>query len=135
MGVWDKAHNTLLEIAADMGVPLAGLVGVLWIVIFAVLFRGALVRKRGLITPVAALAVASLAVLHSLIDFSLQIPGYAIVALSLIGAGLAQSFTENRSQNEPAPLSREASSYRGLQPSRRARELVPKGSVSVPDSA
>ena len=135
MGVWDKAHNTLLEIAVDMGVPLAGLVGVLWIVIFAVLFRGALVRKRGLITPVAALAVASLAVLHSLIDFSLQIPGYAIVALSLIGAGLAQSFTENRNQNGSAPLPREASSYRGLQPSRRARELVPKGSVSVPDSA
>ena len=97
-GVWDKAHNTLLEIAADMGIPIAALIIVVWIVIFAVLMRGTLVRQRGLVTPVAALAVATLAVLHSLIDFTLQIPGYSIVALSLIGAGLAQSFPGNRSQ-------------------------------------
>ncbi len=97
-GVWDKAHNTLLEIAADIGVPIAALVVIVWIVIFAALVRGTLVRQRGLITPVAALAVAALAVLHSLIDFPLQIPGYSIVALSLIGAGLAQSFSGNRSQ-------------------------------------
>jgi hypothetical protein len=46
---------------------------------------------------VAALSVAVLAVLHSLVDFSLQIPGYAIPALALIGAGLAQSFASVRS--------------------------------------
>jgi O-antigen ligase len=91
-GVWDLAHNTLLEIGAEMGVPIAGLVIVAWITIFIVLVRGALIRRRDLIVPVAALALATLAVLHSLIDFSLQIPGYAIVALTLIGAGLAQSF-------------------------------------------
>jgi O-antigen ligase len=98
-GVWDMAHNTLLEIAADMGVPVAALVAVAWIVIFAVLVRGAVIRRRGLLVPVAALAVATLAVLHSLIDFTLQIPGYAIVALSLVGAGLAQSFREHRGSN------------------------------------
>jgi O-antigen ligase len=95
-GVWDIAHNTLLEIAADMGVPIAVLVVVAWIVIFAMLVRGALTRRRDLVIPVAALAVAILAVLHSLIDFSLQIPGYAIVALALIGTGLAQSSSGNR---------------------------------------
>jgi O-antigen ligase len=99
-GVWDIAHNTLLEIAADMGVPIAALVAVAWIVIFAVLVHGTRVRGRGLIFPVAALAIAILAVLHSLIDFSLQIPGYATVALSLIGAGLAQSFPRARGRNE-----------------------------------
>ena len=45
-----------------------------------------------------ALAIALLAVLHSTIDFSLQIPGYAIVALSIIGAGVAQSFREQPDQ-------------------------------------
>ena len=80
-GVWDIAHNTLLEIAADMGVPIAALVVVAWIVIFVMLVRGIFIRRRGLLVPVAALAVATLAVSHSLIDFSLQIPGYAIVAL------------------------------------------------------
>jgi O-antigen ligase len=90
-GVWDIAHNTLLEIASDMGIPIATLVVVAWIAIFAVLIRGALIRRRDLVIPVVALAVAILAVLHSLIDFSLQIPGYAIVALALIGTGLARS--------------------------------------------
>jgi O-antigen ligase len=98
-GVWDMAHNTLLEIAADMGVPIAALVVVAWTVIFVMLVRGVFIRRRGLLVPVAALAVATLAVSHSLIDFSLQIPGYAIVALSLIGAGLAQSFGGERGQN------------------------------------
>jgi hypothetical protein len=64
-----------------------------------VLIRGALVRRRGRLVPIAALAVATLAVLHSLIDFTLQSPGYAIVALSLIGVGLAQSFGGAGSQN------------------------------------
>lgn len=100
-GVWDMAHNTLLEIAADMGVPIAALVVAAWIVIFAVLIRGALVRRRDLIVPVAALCVALLAVLHSLVDFTLQIPGYAIVALSLVGAGLVQSFP---SEKRPASV-------------------------------
>jgi O-antigen ligase len=89
---WDLAHNTLLQLAADMGVPIAAIVVGAWCVVFAVLFRGALIRRSGLSCPVAALAVAALAVLHSMVDFSLQIPGYAIVALSLVGAGLAQSF-------------------------------------------
>jgi O-antigen ligase len=98
VGVWDIAHNSLLEIAADMGVPVATLVVVAWIFVFTVLIRGALIRRRDLVVPVAALAVAILAVLHSLIDFSLQIPGYAIVALALIGTGLAQSFCGSREE-------------------------------------
>jgi len=95
-GVWDIAHNTLLEIASDMGIPIATLVAVAWIVVFAILIRGALIRQRDLVIPVAALTVAILAVLHSLIDFTLQIPGYSIVAMALIGTGLAQSLTASR---------------------------------------
>jgi len=93
-GVWDIAHNTLLEIASDMGVPIAALVVIAWLVIFAVLIRGSRVRRRDLIIPIAALGVGVIAVLHSLIDFSLQIPGYSIVALALIGAGLSQSLRQ-----------------------------------------
>jgi O-antigen ligase len=97
-GTWDMAHNTVLEIAADMGVPIAAIVVVAWIIIFAVLIRGIVVRRRDFIMPVSGFAVATLAVLHSLIDFSLQIPGYAIVAMAVIGAGLAQSFAGKRGE-------------------------------------
>lgn len=92
-GVWDIAHNTPLEIAADMGIPLAVFVVLGWVAIFATLIHGVRHRNRDLILPISALAVAMLAVLHSLVDFSLQMPGYGIVALALIGTGLAQSFS------------------------------------------
>jgi O-antigen ligase len=101
-GVWDMAHNTLLEIGSDMGVPIAVLVALAWIGIFATLIRGTIIRRRSRLVSVAALAIAVLAALHSLIDFPLQIPGYAIVALSLIGAGLAQSFPEPAESNGTA---------------------------------
>jgi O-antigen ligase len=92
IGIWDRAHNSWLELASDMGVPLAGAVITGWIVMLTVLVRGILRRKRDLAVPAAGLAAGLLAVTHSLVDFSLQIPGFAIVVLALLGAGLAQSF-------------------------------------------
>ncbi len=97
-GVWDRAHDTLLELAADMGVPVAILVAAGWLVIFGVLTHGICARRRDLLIPISAFGVAAVAVLHSLIDFSLQIPGYSIPTLALVGAGLAQSFTSERAK-------------------------------------
>ncbi len=94
-GVWDRAHSTPLELASDLGLPLAGLITVAWLIALGALVRGALTRRRDLILPVGALTVAVLSLMHSSIDFSLQIPGYAIIVFSLVGAGLAQSFSSN----------------------------------------
>lgn len=109
-GVWGMAHSTLLEIGADMGIPIALVVVAAWSVIFAVLIYGVAVRRRTLVVPIAALSVALLAVLHSLIDFTLQIPGYSIVALSLVGAGLAQSFPTERGKAKPEPVMADSAS-------------------------
>ena len=103
-GVWDIAHNTLLEIASDMGIPIAALVALSWTAIILALSRGLSGNEHTLCVRVSALSVALLAVAHSMVDFSLQIPGYSIVSLTLVGAGLAQSC--NR------PLSRQPSVIR-----------------------
>jgi hypothetical protein len=100
-GIWDRAHSTPLELAAELGVPLAALIVLAWIFVLAMLLYGLTHRQRDRILPVAAFAVAVLALLHSSIDFSLQIPGYAIPLFALVGAGLAQSFPSAKRQGQP----------------------------------
>jgi hypothetical protein len=89
---YDTAHSTLLEIAAEAGLPLAGIVVVGWAIAFGVLAHGVRTRRRDRIIPAAALSVGLVAVLHSLVDFSMQIPGFAIVVFGLVGAGISQSW-------------------------------------------
>jgi O-antigen ligase len=114
--VWTNAHSTPLELAADLGLPLTGLVGLAWTFVLIVLIRGVRTRRNDRIMAVGALAVAILGLAHSVIDFSLQIPGYTIVVFALVGAGLAQSFStktvngnivssaKNLAPRETAPL-------------------------------
>lgn len=90
-GIWEQAHSTTLEIASEMGILFTVLVVVAWLIIFFVLGRGMLTRKRDAILPMATFWIALLAVLHSQIDFSLQIPGFSIAICPLIGMGLAQA--------------------------------------------
>jgi O-antigen ligase len=100
-GTWDRAHSTPLEIAAETGVPLAALVITGWAGAFAVMAFGLRRRKRDHLVIIGALTVAGLAILHSLIDFSLQIPGFAISVFALMGAGLAQSLRSDRPSSRP----------------------------------
>jgi O-antigen ligase len=91
-GVWDRAHSTPLEVAAEMGIPLAVILCAWWLLVLGVLWHGVQTRRRDLSVPLAALCISGIALLHSTIDFSLQIPGFTIMVFALIGAGLAQSF-------------------------------------------
>ena len=91
-GVWDRANDTLLELAADMGLPLAALVAFAWVFALAVLVRGIAIRRRDHIIPVAALSVAVIALTQSFVEFSLQTSGCAIIVFALVG-GPSQSFS------------------------------------------
>jgi O-antigen ligase len=92
LGIWDRAHNTLLELTSEAGIPLASLIVLAWVVVLAMLVRGVRKRRRDVIFPIAGLLTALLALVHSSIDFSLQIPGFAIMVAAVVGCGLAQSF-------------------------------------------
>lgn len=106
-GVWEMAHNTILEIAVEMGIPmaLAIIATALWVV--SVTYRAALVsvgRTRADLLALASITVLAFA--HSLTDFSLQIPGFLTPFAILVGAAMAQSGaeTEKAPQQLISPL-------------------------------
>lgn len=84
--VWDTAHCTPLELAAEMGVPLALLTLVFWGALLIALVRRFLWAEERL--AVIALPVVAAGALHSLFDFSLQTVGYAVPVMVVAGAAL-----------------------------------------------
>lgn len=94
-GVWDYAHSTILEIAVEMGIPIAAMVAVAAAASVMILMRGAFKHhdlSRSSLSAITGIAVLSY--LHSTIDFSLQIPGYLVVFGILLGCGLARALSE-----------------------------------------
>jgi O-antigen ligase len=91
-GLWDKAHNTYLEIFQGLGL----LFGAMLIACVAVLVwdcvKGARTRKRNATIPAIAAGVSILVATHALIDFSLQIQAVTLTYMAVLGAGVAQAF-------------------------------------------
>lgn len=89
--VLDKAHCDYLELAAGIGLPAA----ILWWAALTYLFvkcaRGCLVRRRNAIFPLLGMGATVLVAAHSLVDFSLQIPAVALIFVTLLAIGVAQS--------------------------------------------
>ena len=99
--IWDIGHNTHLEFASEMGIPLTLVVAMAWIGALAILFSGLRGPRRNMIAPLSALAVSLIALVHSSIDFSLQVAGYSIVVFALLGLGLSQAI-----RGDKGPISR-----------------------------
>lgn len=87
-GSIDKAHNLYLEMAAELGLPVAAalIAGTAWLALR--LLRPSLRLAPG--APLAAAGATLLVALHSLADFSLQIPAVTATWLLLLGAGLGR---------------------------------------------
>ena len=91
-GVWDYAHSTILEIAVEMGIPVAAMVVLAALASLFVLVRATVKSKGRSRRSLAAITgIAVLSYLHSMIDFSLQIPGYLVLFGILLGCGLARA--------------------------------------------
>jgi O-antigen ligase len=89
--VFDRVHNDYLELVLGMGAPAA----VLWILTIAsmavVCAIGVIRRKRRRIYSLAAVGASILVAVHSLFDFSLQMPAVSLLFAVVLGVGLAQS--------------------------------------------
>ena len=91
IGVWDKAHNTYLEVWQGLGLVFgtALMAIVVWQVARCLI--GAIRRRRDAESSIAAFCVGLLLAVHSLVDFSLQIQSVSLTFMALLGAGVAQS--------------------------------------------
>jgi O-antigen ligase len=90
--IMDKAHNDYVELAAGWGLPAA----ILWWLALAWLtglcVRGVLVRRRFRAYPMLAVGASILVGVHSIFDFSLQMPAIAVTFAAILGLGVAQAF-------------------------------------------
>jgi O-antigen ligase len=107
-GMIDKAHNTYLELAAELGVPMTAalVIGLGWLVV-------RMVRANPRLEPGAALAAVGASILvavHSLFDFGLEIPAITVTWLLLLGAGLGQ--VEHHSGRRSASPHRRGTGHR-----------------------
>ena len=115
-GVWTRAHDALLELGSETGVIVALGVLVLYLAMISCFIWGIARRPtRDALPPAAGLAALLLAGGHSLVDFSLQIPGYSLIVAVIVGTGLARVLSP--------PAARENNNVIGSRRSHRRRPL------------
>jgi O-antigen ligase len=92
----DKAHSTPIEVLVEMGIP-GGIAAMLIVLIpWWTAFRATLRRRRQRYLTAAAFAVVTVPILHSMIDFSLQIPAIAFMSSAFLGLGWAHAFSRDQ---------------------------------------
>jgi O-antigen ligase len=88
----DRAHNDYLETIVELGLPVAvalflSIASLLWICL-----SGVRRRRRDALFPCIGVGATTLVAVHSLVDFSLQMPAVTSIYWLIMGAAVAQSF-------------------------------------------
>jgi O-antigen ligase len=101
--LWDKAHNTYLEIFQGLGLPFGAMLIACVVILVWECVKGARTRRRGATIPAIAASVSLLVGTHALVDFSLQIQAVALTYMAVLGTGVAQAFGTHRRSAWPMP--------------------------------
>jgi O-antigen ligase len=88
--VWDKAHNSYLTLAAELGLPMAVLVTVMFVVMATMIARGLLRNRRQWFAASIGLGCLTVVGVHALVDFSMEIQAVTVWLLALVAATIAQ---------------------------------------------
>ena len=91
IGHVDMAHNDYLQNLLELGWLAASLFLLALTWLFALCIRGMMVRRRDAAFPCLGIAVTVQVAVHSLVDFSLQIPAVTATYVFLLGMAVAQS--------------------------------------------
>ena len=90
---YDRAHNTWLENAFELGVPAALALYLALAGLALTCLQGVRRRHRDWVFPATGVAASVLVGLHAIFDFSLQLPGVAILYACIMGVACAQSYS------------------------------------------
>jgi len=91
-----KAHNTYLETAFELGIPALILILLLLGSLLAICIMAIKKERRNIIYPAIGIASTVLIAVHSLVDFSVQIPAIASLYSMLLGTAVAQSLKHKK---------------------------------------
>ncbi|MFA7637785.1 MAG: O-antigen ligase family protein [Parvibaculum sp.] len=100
--LWEKAHNTYLENALELGLPAAFALNLAILLLARTAFQGVRARRRYKGFPALGVAATLLVGLHALVDFSLQIPAVAVLYAFIMGLAIAQSAPSSGKPASPA---------------------------------
>jgi len=92
VGVVNRAHNTYLENALELGIPAAALLVLSVLLLALICLRGVSRRRNDAFYPAMGLGASVLVGLHALVDFSLQIPAVSVTYAFVMGIACAQSW-------------------------------------------
>ena len=97
----DKAHNTFLEHALELGLPVASIFYVAFFILFLICWRQG---HR----PIPAIGAASTVMVgtHALLDFSLQLPAVALLFSTILGTASGRACRVPKSLCEPLSSSK-----------------------------
>ncbi len=88
---WERAHNTYLENALELGIPAASALAIAIFWLAVICFNGVKIRRRNRAYPALGVSATLLVGIHSLVDFSLQMPATAVFYAFIMGIAVAQS--------------------------------------------
>jgi len=95
---YDRAHNTWLEDAFELGLPAALALYLAMAGLALICWRGVKRRHRDWIYPATGVAASVLVGVHATLDFSLQLPAVAILYACIMGIAVAQSTSSGSQQ-------------------------------------
>lgn len=87
--IWDRAHSTYLSLWSELGL-VAGSLPILLLLLMAFgLCRGLILDRGNWMNQAVALCALVLGAIHSIVDFSLEIPANMFLLLGLLAIGAA----------------------------------------------
>jgi len=92
----EKTHNAYLENMLELGLPAAAFLFLALSGLILVCWRGGIERARNRHFALLGVSASVLVGLHSLVDFSLQIPAVTVSYMYLMGIAAAQSFSSRK---------------------------------------